>query len=36
MMKHGKKYVDSLKLVDRTKLYDPEEAMDLVVKTEDC
>ena len=33
MMKHGKKYVDSLKLVDRTKLYDTEEAMDLVVKT---
>ena len=32
-MKHGKKYVDSAKLVDRTKLYDPEEAIDLVQKT---
>ena len=32
-MKHGKKYVESAKLVDRTKLYDPSEAMDLSVKT---
>ncbi|QEY34668.1 50S ribosomal protein L1 [Caproiciproducens galactitolivorans] len=32
-MKHGKKYVDSLKLVDRTKLYDANEALDLCVKT---
>ena len=32
-MKHGKKYNDSSKLVDRTKLYDVEEAMDLCVKT---
>ena len=24
-MKKGKKYSDSLKLIDRTKLYDPEE-----------
>ena len=32
-MKHGKKYVDSAKLVDRTKLYDTEEALDTVVKT---
>ena len=32
-MKHGKKYVDSAKLVDRTKLYDPEEAIELVQKT---
>ncbi len=32
-MKHGKKYVDSVKLVDKTKLYDPNEALDLVVKT---
>ena len=32
-MKHGKKYQDSSKLVDRTKLYDVEEAFDLCVKT---
>lgn len=32
-MKHGKKYVDSLKLVDRAKLYDAEEAVGLAVKT---
>lgn len=32
-MKHGKKYQDSIKLVDRTKLYEPNEAMELVVKT---
>ncbi len=32
-MKHGKKYVDSAKLVDRTTLYDVNEALDLVVKT---
>ena len=32
-MKHGKKYVDSAKLVDRSKLYDPSEALDLCVKT---
>ena len=32
-MKHGKKYVDSLKVVDRTKLYDPNEALDGCVKT---
>jgi len=32
-MKHGKKYVESAKLVDRTKLYDPEEAIELVQKT---
>jgi len=32
-MKHGKKYIESAKLVDRTKLYDPEEAIDLVQKT---
>ncbi|HHV60892.1 MAG TPA: 50S ribosomal protein L1 [Clostridiaceae bacterium] len=31
-MKRGKKYLDSLKLIDRTKLYDPEEALDLVQK----
>lgn len=32
-MKHGKKYVDSAKLVDRTMLYDPAEALGLTVKT---
>ncbi|MBQ7504910.1 MAG: 50S ribosomal protein L1 [Ruminococcus sp.] len=32
-MKHGKKYVESAKLVDRTKLYDIDEALDTVVKT---
>lgn len=32
-MKHGKKYVDSLKLIDKTKLYDTDEALDVCVKT---
>ena len=32
-MKHGKKYSDSLKLIDHLKQYDPDEAVDLVVKT---
>ncbi len=32
-MKHGKKYIDSAKLVDRTKLYDPEEALALCTQT---
>jgi large subunit ribosomal protein L1 len=32
-MKHGKKYVDAAKVVDRSKLYDSNEALDLVVKT---
>ena len=32
-MKHGKKYVDSAKLVDRTKLYDADEALGLCIKT---
>ena len=32
-MKHGKKYVDSAKLIDKTKLYDPSEALETVVKT---
>ena len=31
-MKRGKKYLESIKLVDRTKLYEPTEAMDLVQK----
>lgn len=32
-MKHGKKYVDGAKLVDRSKYYDPNEALDICVKT---
>ncbi len=32
-MKHGKKYVESSKLIDKAKLYDPEEALDVAVKT---
>ena len=32
-MKHGKKYQDSAKIVDRTKLYDTTEAIDLCLKT---
>ena len=32
-MKHGKKYVDSKKLVDSTKLYEPDEAVTLVKQT---
>ena len=31
-MKHGKKYVDGAKLVDRSNLYDSAEALDLAVK----
>ena len=31
-MKHGKKYVESSKLIDRTKLYDTVEALDVTVK----
>ena len=32
-MKHGKKYVDAAKLVDKTKLYETSEALDTVIKT---
>ncbi len=32
-MKHGKKYLESAKLVDRAALYEPAEALDLAVKT---
>ncbi|MCL2544500.1 MAG: 50S ribosomal protein L1 [Clostridia bacterium] len=32
-MKHGKKYVESAKLVDPLKAYDPAEAIDLVLQT---
>ncbi|MBQ8956736.1 MAG: 50S ribosomal protein L1 [Lachnospiraceae bacterium] len=31
-MKHGKKYVEASKLIDRAKLYEPDEAIDLVKK----
>ena len=31
-MKHGKKYVESAKLIDKTKLYDTAEALDITVK----
>lgn len=31
-MKHGKKYVDSLKLIDKNKLYDADEAIELCTK----
>ena len=33
VMKHGKKYAESVKLVDKTKLYDTDEALALIVKT---
>lgn len=32
-MFHGKKYTDSNKLIERLKQYDPDEAIDLIVKT---
>lgn len=32
-MKHGKKYIDSAKLIDKNKFYDIEEAFDLCIKT---
>lgn len=32
-MKHGKKYLDSVKLIDPLKAYDPAEAIDLVLQT---
>lgn len=32
-MKHGKKYVDGVKLIERGKLYDANEALELCVKT---
>ncbi len=31
-MKHGKKYTEAAKLIDRSKLYDPDEAIELVKK----
>ncbi len=32
-MKHGKKYVDNVKLIDKSKLYDVNEALEVCVKT---
>ncbi|MBO5252489.1 MAG: 50S ribosomal protein L1 [Clostridia bacterium] len=32
-MKHGKKYVDSAKLIERSRLYDTAEALELCIKT---
>ena len=32
-MKHGKKYVEGAKLIDRSKVYDTAEALDICVKT---
>ncbi|SNX54359.1 50S ribosomal protein L1 [Thermoanaerobacterium sp. RBIITD] len=32
-MKHGKKYLESAKLIDKTKQYDSRDAIDLVLKT---
>lgn len=32
-MRRGKNYVESAKLIDRAKLYDPSEALDTVIKT---
>ncbi len=32
-MKHGKKYVDSAKLIDKTKLYETQEALEVAIKT---
>ena len=36
MAKKGKKYVEALKLVDRTKAYSVNEAIELVKKTSFC
>ena len=32
-MKYGKQYADSLKAYDRSKLYDAEEALNIVIET---
>ena len=32
-MKHGKKYEDSAKMIDRARLYDPAEAVDMTLET---
>jgi len=31
-MHRGKNYIESAKLIDRTKLYEPAEAFDVVIK----
>ena len=31
-MKHGKKYLESVKLIERNKLYDPDEAVKLALQ----
>ena len=33
MSKHGKKYAEALKMVDRDKTYAPEEAIGIIKKT---
>ena len=33
MPKHGKKYAEAFKLIEKNKLYDPEEAVEIVKKT---
>ena len=32
-MKHGKKYLESVKLIERNRLYDPDEAVKLALET---
>ena len=32
-MKHGKKYLESAKLIESNKLYDPDEAVKLALQT---
>jgi len=32
-MKHGKKYTDSIKIYDRSNLFDAKEALDICIKT---
>lgn len=32
-MKHGKKYLESVKLIDNQRFYDPQEGMDVVIST---
>ena len=35
-MKKGKRYAEAAKLVDRTKLYDVQEAVSVVKKSSEC
>lgn len=32
-MKHGKKYTESVKVIDKQKLYDPEEGLEVIIST---